>query len=132
LDAARDYPHIIGNSTTKHVEYLVRAYREHLRPDAYRRHVIRSAAWTLGHAADEGRRAEVAANLAALGVGHLARDPRFHALQHAPDLDAPDASAAIALLAGECRECLNSDDLNDVTRAAIDIYYHRYHEILGQ
>lgn len=132
LDAARDYPHIIGNSTTKHVEYLVRTYQSDIKPEAYRRHYIRAAAWTLGHAGDEGRREEVAANLAALGVSALADDARFKDLQHEAHLDHPDAVRAVNGLAEECAERLVPNDLNDITRASVDIYYHRYHEILGQ
>lgn len=132
LDAALDYPHIIGNSTTKHVEYLVRTYREAIRPDAYRWHYIRAAAWTLGHAGDEGRRAEVAANLAALGVGALLDDARFQSLQTAADLDAPECVEAADALAEECAPRLVPGELNDITRASVDIYYHRYHEILGE
>lgn len=132
LDPARDYPHIIGNSTTKHVEYLVRTYQHAIQPKAYRRHLIRAAAWTLGHADDEGRRDEVAANLSALGIGHIADDARFRALQAEPDLQAPSAIAAVDRLAHECAQRLDHADFNAVTRASIDIYYHRYHEILGQ
>ena len=132
LDAARDYPHIIGNSTTRHVEYLVQTYRHDIQPDAYRRHYIRAAAWTLGHADDEGRRAEVAANLAALGVGALTSDSRFQMLQAATDLGVADAVSAVAQLSHDYESRLVPEDHNDITRASIDIYYHRYHEILGQ
>jgi beta-phosphoglucomutase-like phosphatase (HAD superfamily) len=132
LDAARDYPHIIGNSTTKHVEYLVRTYQAEIQPEAYRRHYIRAAAWTLGHAADEGRRAEVAANLSAFGLGPMLNDTRFVSLCKSDDLDDPHSHATIRALAAEAASRMPVDDLNDVVRAAIDIYYHRYHEILSQ
>jgi beta-phosphoglucomutase-like phosphatase (HAD superfamily) len=128
---ARDYPHIIGNSTTRHVEYLVRTYRDAIVPDAYRRHFLRAAAWTLAHAADEGRRIEVRADLAALGVGNLLADPRFDALQRAEGLDAPAAQQALDALVRAYGGALATDLVDPVVRAAIDIYYFRYHEILA-
>ncbi|RPI60888.1 MAG: hypothetical protein EHM44_09640, partial [Ignavibacteriales bacterium] len=33
LDPVKDYPHIIGNSTTKHVEYLIEKYQKTFKLD---------------------------------------------------------------------------------------------------
>ena len=127
LDHDRDYPHIIGNSTTKHVEYLVRTYREAIDPEALRRAYIQAAAWTLGRGADEGRRREVAANLNALGLGSLAAAHEFHALSKEGGKD----KTLLDELAARFEGNFKLDALPDIVRAAVDIYYHRYHEILG-
>ncbi|HOW18619.1 MAG TPA: hypothetical protein PLC79_06245, partial [Phycisphaerae bacterium] len=74
----RDHPHIIGNSTTKHVEYLLGAYGSHIRPAVFRRVFVRAVLWTLTHGRDEGRRREVLADAAALGLTNMLRDTRFH------------------------------------------------------
>jgi beta-phosphoglucomutase-like phosphatase (HAD superfamily) len=131
LDHDRDYPHIIGNSTTKHVEYLVETYAGGIVPSALHRWYIYAAAWTLGKAADAGRRREVAATLAAVGLRALLEDPRFQALQAADNLEAPDARAAIGQIALECGEALDAGETALAVRLAIDIYYQRYHEILA-
>ncbi len=131
LDHERDYPHIIGNSTTKHVEYLVRTYADAIAPAALRYWYIHAAAWTLGKGADAGRRREVAATLSAAGLRHLLEDVRFVRLQETVDLEAPDARAVIAELAEECTTAFGVHDAAQVVRLAIDIYYQRYHEILA-
>lgn len=131
LDQERDYPHIIGNSTTRHIEYLLDTYGGDVEMDALRQWHVHAAAWTLGHAADEGRRREVRATLNALGVGALMKDSRFTALQAADDLGAPDAQDALAALAGEMKERFPAGAKASRVRAAIDIYYQRYHEILA-
>lgn len=132
LDTVQDYPNIIGNSTTKHVEYLVRTYGAEVRLDWVRAYHIYAAAWTLGHAADPGRREEVRANLNALGAGALAHDRRFLALMQAETLDAPEEWAAIQRLAEELGSCYLLEPVSNLVRAAIDIYYQRYHSILGR
>jgi len=106
LDRDVDYPNVIGNSTTRHVEYLVGRYGEYVDEHALAAALIEAARWTLSEGADETRRREVRATLAALG---------------GPDDPARTCAAALEL-----------DDFNNRVRAAIDIYYHRYHEILSQ
>ncbi len=71
LDRERDYPHIIGNSTTKHVEYLISTYEEMLDEDAARREFLRAAVWTLTQGRDAQRRQEVRQNLINLGLSRL-------------------------------------------------------------
>ncbi len=130
LDHARDYPHIIGNSTTKHVEYLVRTYGDGFREDALRRHYIAGAAWTLGHGKDELRRREVRSTLAATGLAGLLSDARFQALCAAADHRDPETAALLAALAAETAGAFTCAGVAARTRACIDIYYHRYHEVL--
>jgi len=132
LDRERDYPHIIGNSTTKHVEYLVETYGPHIELDAVRQWHIQAAAWTLGQGADEGRRREVRANLAALGVGALLADARFQALQGAQDIEGTGARALLHALTSDYGPAYALAQTPDLVRASVDIYYQRYHEILSR
>lgn len=132
LDKKRDYPHIIGNSTTKHVEYLVRTYGPEIQDEAMRFFYIYAAAWTLGKGADEGRKREVANNCTALGIGALLSDSRFQELLGAESLDTADARGAVQTLAAEYGPKMKLKGLGDQVRAAIDIYYQRYHFILAR
>ena len=131
LDPKNDYPHIIGNSTTKHVEYLIETYGAEIDPDALRRFFLYAAAWTLSKAQDKGRKNEVRSTLAALGAGDVLDDARFVELLKAPSLETPVERMAIAQLAAELAGRLAFDNSTNIVRAAIDIYYQRYHEILG-
>jgi beta-phosphoglucomutase-like phosphatase (HAD superfamily) len=132
LDHQRDYPNIIGNSTTRHVEYLVQTYRQQVRLESVREWHVYAAAWTLGKAADEGRKTEVRANLAALGAGELLGDARFLALMQAKSLDGPEERIVLRQIADELAPRYQLEPFTNLVRAAIDIYYQRYHFILGR
>lgn len=132
LNPGRDYPNIIGNSTTKHVEYLVRTYQNDISPEAVQYFFIHAATWTLGKGADEGRKHEVRNNCAALGVKDLLEDNRFLALTKAHSIDAPPERDAIGRLKQDYGHRMTLNTLTDLVRAAVDIYYQRYHFILGR
>jgi phosphoglycolate phosphatase-like HAD superfamily hydrolase len=53
-----DLPHIIGNSTTKHVEYLIHKYNSLLKKDKIINSFQEANAWTIRHGKDLKRREE--------------------------------------------------------------------------
>ena len=130
LNPDRDYPHIIGNSTTKHVEYLVRTYQEAIDPKSFRLFGLMQAAWTLANSQDETRKEEVVSNLHSLGAGDLLEDGQFRDLvlgeEELEELDEEHLSEVAENLLGGCE----LESFSNQVRLAIDIYYHRYHEIL--
>jgi len=131
LDEERDYPHIIGNSTTKHVEYLIRTYEDQIKLDALRFFYVYAAAWTLGKSADEGRKNEVVSTINTLGIGAILKDSAFETLQGADSLDGAESRAAVNKLAEKYGPAMDLNGVTKIVRAAIDIYYQRYHYILA-
>ncbi len=131
LDQARDYPHIIGNSTTKHVEYLVRAYGDRFLPEALREHLVLGAAWTLARGKDLGRKRDLRNTLGALGLADLESDPAFQELMKSDDFYAADTRSAARDIAEAHRDAFTFEGVSNLTRAGIEIYYQRYHEVLG-
>ena len=131
LDKERDYPHIIGNSTTKHVEYLVRSYGNRFLPEAMREHLVRGAAWTLARGKDPGRKRDLRNTLAALGVAGLELDPAFQEIMKAEDFHSAQTRTAAKTVAESGRHAFNFDGIPNLTRAGIEVYYQRYHEVLG-
>ncbi len=131
LDRKRDYPHIIGNSTTKHVEYLLVTYGEHFKPADCLRAYLHAAFWTLAQGRDENRRREVRANTVALGLGALLEDAEFRAATSAGRYAESEALALADRLAPSLLDGFRAQSLNDRVRAAVDIYYMRYHMILN-
>jgi len=127
-----DYPHIIGNSTTRHVEYLIHTYRDKIRPEPFARSYMEAAAWTLAFGRDPGRRAEVENNIANLGLNGLREDRDFRALLVAKSLATEDARQRLDRLARRHTAAFRTQDTTAIVRAAIDVYYYRYHEILSQ
>jgi len=131
LDPVKDYPHIIGNSTTKHVEYLITTYQKHLRPVSCLKAYIVAAAWTLSQGRDEGRRREVVANIPALGLEDLTENPDFRAAARSKTYDVAGFDGMADRLAPRLLPKFKIAGLTDQVRAAVDIYYMRYHVILG-
>ena len=129
LDHERDHPNVIGNSTTKHIEYLIATYGEAIQREAYLAALIEGALWTIAVGRDEGRRDEALHTLRQLGLGALLEDAATRALLEDEDASlakigahARKAAAALPEWTIETREA--------IVRGAIEIYYARYHQIL--
>lgn len=131
LDKQIDYPHIIGNSTTKHVEYLVKTYGSDIQREAFARALLEAALWTLADGADPQRRQEVRATLTALGWSHLLHDSQTESIVRQPKFDPAESASAIDALLTRYENALNLASFSNRVRAAVDIYYYRYHQILA-
>ena len=111
LDPDRDYPHVIGNSTTKHVEYLADTYGSAFEPEAIGSAFLDAARWTLGNSRDEQRRQQVRVNAQQFGASDIVADQG-------------DAG-------GKTNRTFSITGREHQVQACIDIYYQRYHEILA-
>ena len=109
LDHEKDFPNVIGNSTTKHVEYLISTYQELLNGKDIFKSFLDSAKWTMKFGKDQKRRDEVKINLKQFGLNDLTDNPEKQ-FDYKNQFDH-----------------LNKTDL---VRIGIDIYYQRYHLIL--
>lgn len=132
LDPDADYPHIIGNSTTRHVEYLIETYRKAIVPDVLKQSFLKAALWFLMKGQDEQRKWEVRQNLIALNcrplldfVGNLEKeDTDTEKIWDKWDKEENDLLKA-------CFKGVKSFSDAQTVKMAVDIYYQRYHEILG-
>ncbi|HAE86846.1 TPA: hypothetical protein DCG86_02350 [Candidatus Marinimicrobia bacterium] len=131
LDPAADYPHIIGNSTTRHVEYLIETYRKAIVPDVLKQSFLKAALWFLMKGQDEQRKREVRQNLIALNcqplldfAGNLEKeDPETNKIWNRGNKEENDLLKA-------CFKGGKSFSDAQTVKMAVDIYYQRYHEIL--
>jgi len=130
LDEHNDYPHIIGNSTTKHVEYLIKTYRDDIVIDDLKRAFIKAAVRTLCFGKDPNRIAEVKNNLASLGLNRLQFAAELELVIDSGSYNFEQCPALNTLIAKNFNE-FRIETETEVVRAAIDIYYARYHEILA-
>lgn len=132
LRPEQDYPHIIGNSTTRHVEYLVTRYRDAIRPEAVCIHFIRAAAWNIHCGIDIRRAREARTTLTTQGLADLGKAPEFRELcdrmAHTPTAE---VEPLLASLATTFLPTLLMDDIAALTRIGIEIYYQHYHELLA-
>ncbi len=130
LDHSADYPHIIGNSTTKHVEYLCRKYHSLFRSDATIKAFLYSSLWTLLTGKDKQRREEVRNDVINIGLSSFFEDGRYVALINKNIIVESDIISAAESLFVRYGEKISALELPDYVRLGIDIYYQRYHEIL--
>lgn len=130
LNHERDFPHIIGNSTTKHVEYLMNTYSNGFVREAVCRSFLYACAWNLSCALDPRRSEEARTALRVQGLGFVLNHSRFEQLcKQINEHPAADIPAAEDLVVA-CSETLHIDTIADLTRIGIEVYYQRYHESL--
>lgn len=132
LDPESDYPNVIGNSTTRHMEYLVDAYGQHFDADALGRAFLTAADWTLRHGRDQRRKQQVEINLRLAGKrpdsefeNEGLRTENLDLISENPDLRIEKLDSRT----GHPDLRIENPDL--IIAACIDIYYQRYHEILA-
>ncbi|MCX8010289.1 MAG: hypothetical protein N3A61_04000, partial [Ignavibacteria bacterium] len=130
LDHQNDYPHIIGNSTTRHVEYLIKTYEKYILSSSLIKSFLYSVLWTLLIGKDESRKAEVKNNLFSFGLMNLLDDNKFRELQESPKINSNLLVNGLSHFVKKFSNNIELNSTNKIVRASIDIYYQRYHEIL--
>lgn len=130
LDHTLDYPNIIGNSTTKHVEFLIEKYSDYFIQDEIIKSFIYSVLWTiiLGH--DKGRKKEVIVSLKYFGIPQLTEDEKFLELCSKETKDNDLITYSLDYFVNKYKSLISEINFTALVRAGIDIYYQRYHEIL--
>ncbi len=131
LDAQRDIPFVIGNSNFRHTEFLLQRYHDALNSAAFSTSVIEAWVWTLVTMNDRQRLAEVRRNAVNCGVAALLDDEELRTACAAPP--APGACAVLmARLAQRHAGAFRPPHAGTEVAAALDVYYHRYHELLHE
>jgi len=128
LDKLLDYPHIIGNSTTKHVEYLITRYNNYIDKTLIKKEFIKAAIWTLLIGKDNSRKNDIKINLSAFNISNLLEDNKFQNLIE--NINSELFEKSVDELALEYSNKFELNLFQDYVRVAVDIYYQRYHEIL--
>lgn len=132
LQPERDYPHIIGNSTTRHVEYLVTRYQKAIEPGAVCKNFIRAVAWTMACGIDPKRAEEARTTLMTQGLRDLPASDKYQKLcRKMATVPASELEPLLESLAAECLPRLLMNNVADLTRIGIEIYYQHYHELLA-
>jgi len=108
LEPEQDYPHIIGNSTTRHVEYLWDTYGHLSDPDSFGKHFLQAAYWILEKGQDPVLMEEVHRQLVLI------------------DLNKETLAATL-----KSSKCIHLPEDSIRVSFAVTIYYQRYHEILA-
>lgn len=130
LDETKDYPNIIGNSTTKHVEFLIKKYQALFIHDEIIKLFLYAALWTLSLGKDEKRKEEVKNNLIQAGCSNLLSDEKFKLFRSSKKFDEKTKVSITESLFKKYHSAFRELNFNHLVRFGIDVYYQRYHEIL--
>jgi beta-phosphoglucomutase-like phosphatase (HAD superfamily) len=118
VDHQKDLPYIIGNSTTKHVEYLLHKYGELVNQNQVAPEFLRAARWSLLYGLDEQRKTDVIQNLRKLNLNEVIQDI----------YDRITEDELLKRYSSRITETGFSMQVN----LGIDIYYETYHRILAK
>ncbi len=130
LDHTVDYPNIIGNSTTKHVEYLITKYQHLFLEENIKRAFLYAAVWTLLNGLDEKRKEEVTTNLVNLNLLGISEDSYYkELLANGSPLSKLEETIS-AHFFQQFKSKFHTLSKIDLVKMGIDIYYQRYHEVL--
>lgn len=130
LNHEKDFPNIIGNSTTRHVEYLIDTYKKDIKLNELKKSFIESAVWTLLIGSDNQRKDEVKSSLRALNCESILTNEKFIELKNKRTVTKTDLRNLYTHLQKKYKNSLSIVSFHDFVRASIEIYYQRYHEIL--
>ncbi|MCX7847007.1 MAG: hypothetical protein N2595_03110 [bacterium] len=129
LDPVHDVPFVIGNSNFRHTEFLFTRYRSAIDPTAFRSSVMEAWLWTLLHMRDRQRLAEVRRHIHLCDAAAVLNDPELLSAFANPPAP-PEITQLIARLVARYAHSVRPSHDSLAVAAALDVYYHRYHELL--
>ena len=130
LDKAIDYPNVIGNSTTKHVEFLINRYSNFLLKDEFLKSYFNAVVWSLKFEKDPNRLEELKDNLKKLNIADILDDEKLNETLNALSPCQENQSALNDYFYKKFAPRFTVLDRNDLVVIGIDIYYYRYHDLL--
>lgn len=119
----KDYPHIIGNSTTKHIEYLINNYSNLLNKNEIVYSFIEAIIWTLYEGKSEQRKKEVLDLLKSYNIS-------IELIEKIKDSDRLSQKILNEELLSSIKSKLNLDKFSSLVKIGIEIYYQHYHQYL--
>ncbi len=127
-----DYPNIIGNSTTKHVEYLINKYNKMINNSRMIEAYFEALLRTLIFGRDMSREKEIKQNLLSLNLIEVLEDSIFNNILKDKQYKEENIYCYSHQLSEKYKEKCNLYSFDNQIRIAIDIYYAIYHNILSK
>lgn len=120
----KDYPNVIGNSTTKHVEYLINTYRSLIKFEETINSFVSSIIWTLRKGRSEQRKNEVKDLLKSFDLENAFENFLINLNEE------KISNENFKNLANNILNRINLNDTSTLTKIGIEIYYQHYHQYL--
>ena len=132
LDPVRDFPNIIGTSTSQNIAYLANLHGKAIQPRLLLAAFLEAVAWTLGNAQNALRKLEAEAQLSAMGMQQVTEDARFALLRHTAFSGSHETQHALnALVEKYVARCPIASE-TDRVRAGVEIYSQRLYAFFLQ
>lgn len=129
MDPKTDFPHIIGHSSTKNIEHLVRTYGDGFEQPAFVAAYVDAIAWALTSPDNPERRVEAYENLEAMAgeTGTLMADliELGGAIRAGAKADTSNRQA----LVGHLSQRINWDNFDARVRAGLEIYFRTLQDL---
>ncbi len=132
LDKIIDYPNIIGNSTTKHVEFLINHYSNFFDSRFISKAYIKAIVWQLNFGKDNVRLDEILNNIKLFKLDSLIEDEQLKKIKDITSLDEFDTNPSLIYLLQNYSPSFDKTKFSSLVKLGIDIYYYKYHEILAR
>lgn len=129
LDYIKDYPNIIGNSTTKHVEYLINKYKNLFDNNSIIQAFIEALNWTFHSGKSDQKKCEARETIQSLGLND---ELKFIIENNLSENDFYESRSISEKLFDALKKKLNLDDETVLVKIGIEIYYQEYHKILSE
>ncbi len=130
LDKLMDYPNVIGNSTTKHVEFLINRYNNFFIPEFISKAYIQAITWQLIFGKDKVRKDEILNNMTLFNLLDILNDKAFINLKTYNNFADFDTNENLISLLNNYSPAFDPHIFSHLVKIGIDIYYYKYHEIL--
>lgn len=130
LDPLLDHPNLIESNPVANVEFLVNRYNNYIKREFFVEAYFYSALWTLIKGFDENQKKEVRADLATLGCRDLLKDEKLDEFISKGEFGKYNAHLITNYFLHKYGESFKIINYNSTVKAALDIYYQRYQEIL--
>lgn len=119
-----DYPNIIGNSTTKHIEYLIQTYHHLIDKNETVNSFIESVRWTIVVGKSEQRKKEVLDLLKSFNIYEQDLILNFRNEQGL------ETSSELVKIKNSIESKIDLDNFSNLVKVGIEIYYQHYHQYL--
>lgn len=129
LDELIDLPSIIANRPEQQVEFLISRYSNFIKADHFRDTFFFAALKTLISGRDEKRKEYMRQSMRLLGLARMLEDARLREYIEKEKFN-ESANAITGYFISQYGSHFNTSVFSSMVRAACDIYYHIYHEIL--
>lgn len=130
LDPLIDHPNLLGIGTTEQIRYLIQRYHNFIKPEAMKEAYLHSVLWTIILSRNDERKDEASYSLDQFGLGEMLKDSKLHELMLQKEFNKFNSNLITNYFLHKYGNLLKIKDFDDTVRAAAEIFFQHYHQML--